>query len=143
MAEEEEIDTDTADEMEDIMEELKIGDKSYGYPKPPSKESIFKFFRHILDLEDSSKVGNLDKAELGMPNIPVRAWQEIANYAEAENLDIVTAYLRSKGEVTLSTSMAKKGFLAQLFVTQIKKEQKLHKPKEKKGLFSKSSEDET
>ena len=137
MAEEEEM-----QEMEDIMEELKVGDKSYGYPKPPSKESIFKFFRHILGLEDSSKVGNLDKMELGMPNIPVRAWQEIANYAEAEDLNIVTAYLRSKGEVTLSTSMAKKGFLAQLFVTQIKKEQKIHKPKEKKGLFSKPTEEE-
>ncbi len=136
------VEEEESQEMEDLMEDLKIGDKNYGYTKHPSKENIYKFFRHIMGLEDSSKVGNLDAQELGKPMIPVRAWQEIANYTEAEDLDIVTAYLRSKGEVTLATSMSKKGFLAQLFVTQIKKEQKLTKAKVKKGLFSRPVEED-
>lgn len=138
---EEDITNEQMEELAEEMEKLGGDGKEYGYPKAPPKESIFRFFRHILGLTDSSKVGNLDKDELGNLKLSVRDYLDIANYAEAENLDQVTAYLRSKAETVLSTSMSKKGFLSQLFVTQIKKEQKLSKPEVKKSLFGKSKEE--
>ena len=138
----------TDDEMkqleEDLEQELKSlgspGVSGYGSPSTPSKDSIFKFFREILHIKDSSKVGNLDKRELGyLPN-SVRDYQDIAAYAAAEGLDKVSDYLKNKAEIVLATSSSKKGFLPQLFVTNIKKEKKItedSKPKEQGWLGKK------
>ena len=109
----------------------------FGYPRPPSKDTIFKFFRYIIGLDDSSKIGNLSKTELGDPKLSVRDWQSISKYAEAENLPQVSRYLMGQGEITLATSSSYKGFLAKLFVTQIKREQKATPGEPKKGWFQK------
>jgi hypothetical protein len=121
------------DELEQLM-----GNKNYGYPTPPTKDSIFKFFRDILGLEDSSKAGNLESNEMGQLKLTVRHYQDLANFAKYRNLDIVNAYLKGKSEIILSTSLSRKGFLPQLFVTQIKKEQKMRKAEAqvKQGFFS-------
>ena len=122
--------------------EALTGDKSYGYPKPTSKESQFKFFKEIIDREDSSKVANLDTAELGNMKLSVRSNLDIANYLESEKLNDVADYFKKKAEITLATSDSKKGFLAQLFVTQIKKDQKMMTPEVKRGFFGKKKEEE-
>ena len=77
--------------------------------------------------------------------LSVRSYQEIALYAEAEQLDKVAKYFKDKAEIIARTSMSKKGFWSQLFVTQIKKEQKLKEGEtQKKGfLFSKPKEEES
>ena len=97
---------------------------SEGYPTPPDKDSIFKFFREIIKLKDSSKVGNLSSTEIGSLNCGVRSLQDMALFAEMEGLPQVAMMFRSQAEIVLGTSLSKKGFLAQLFVTQIKKEHK-------------------
>lgn len=109
---------------------------SYGYPTPPSKDSQFKFFRELLQSKDSSKIGNLKDIELGNVHTSVRGLQNVASYAEAEGLDTVGKYLRAEAEIILATSDSRKGFLAQLFVTQIKREQKPRPVEQKKGIFS-------
>ena len=118
------------------------GEKGYGYPKPPSKESQFKFFKEIIDREDSSKVANLDTSELGNLKLSVRSLLDLANYMKAENLGVVEKYFKDKAEIILSTSDSKKGFLAQLFVTQIKKDQKMKTPEVKRSFFGKKKEEE-
>lgn len=115
----------------------------YGSPKPDKKDNIFRFFREVLKFPESWKVGNLLNSEIGQSRLTVRSYLEIARYAEQEGLDIVSQYFVDRADIVSSTSMGRKGFLAQLFVTQIKKEQKLKEPrKEKKGWFKKSEEEE-
>ncbi len=131
---EEEMPTD--EELDEMIE--KDLPEGYGYPEQDKKDSIFKFFREILHTKDSKKVGNLTDAEIGTASMGIRNYINIAAYADAEGLNIVGNYLRAKGETIAATSMSRKGFLAQLFVTQIKKEQKLRSsPSEiKKGWFA-------
>jgi len=125
-----------------VVSKLAEAQDGYGYPEAPVKDSVFRFFRELLARKDSSKVANLTREELGKLRLTVRAYQDIANYADAEGLDQVATYLKSKGEIMLSTSLGYKGFLPQLFVTQIKKDQKIEPKVEKKGWFSKDNTSE-
>lgn len=124
-------------EINELYDEfLKSGDSSGDYPKSFDRDSVFKFFRHIIDMNDSSKIGNLENNELGVSKLTVRGYQDLAVYADAEGLDIVKDYCMRKGEIVLSTSLSRKGFLAQLFVTQIKKERKdSGSPQVKRGFL--------
>lgn len=132
------------EELTRLEQQLRdLDDKgSYGSPSPISKDTVFKFFREILQSEDSTKVANLDSKELGNLRLSVRAYKELALYAEAEGWDKIADYFDDKAEIVARTSMSKKGFWSQLFVTQIKKEQKMKEPVEKKKgfLFGKKEE---
>ena len=92
-----------------------------------------------MRLEDSSKVANLNNDELGKSKLSTRAYLEIGDYARRENWDKVAKYLEMKAEITAKTSMGRKGFLAQLFVTQIKKEQKIKPSREPKKRWFQSN----
>lgn len=129
------------EELKRLEEELKKLE-SYGSPEPEKKEGLFKFFREILHLEDTTRIGNLSNTELGISRLGVRHYKELSIYAEAEGLDTVAKYLNSKSNNITSTSMSKKGFWAKLFVTNIKKEQKIVPKEEKKGWFSKKQPSE-
>ena len=125
------------DEIKKLEEDLKkLGDldaSGYGSPSEVKKDTIFKFFKEILDSLDSRKTGNLEKNELGQVTMGVRSYFDIALYAEAEGLDKVSEYLGQKAEVILSTSMSKKAKFMELIVTQIKKQLSAKEPKEVKG----------
>jgi len=112
----------------------------YGSPEPKNKDSLFKFFREILSQQDTTRIGNLSKSELGLTRLGVRPYQELSLYAEAEGLDLVSDYLSNKADIVSSTSMSKQGFWSKLFVTQIKQEKKESPKTEKKGWFSKKTE---
>ena len=127
----------TTEELENIAEQqMEAMNESYGSPEPERKDSVFKFFEKILKLAESWKVGNLHDTEIGQSKLSVRGNLEIAQYCKAEDLMEVSEYFTKRAEIIASTSMGRKGFLAQLFVTQIKKEQKLKPPMaQKKKLF--------
>jgi len=138
------------DETKKIEEEIRAienmvsGDSKtdYGSPSPEQKDNTFRFFRDILRFPDSWKVSYLKEEEIGKSRLSVRSWLEISKYADAEGLNVVHDYFRTRADIVASTAMGRKGFLAQLFVTQIKKEQKIKTDdKKKKGLFSGSKED--
>lgn len=115
----------------------------YGSPAPISKDTLFKFFREILHMEDSTKVANLNQHELGILKLSVRSYQEIALFCGTMGLDKVEKYYKAKAEIVARSSMSKKGFWASLFVTQIKKEQKIKEPEaQKKSLFGGKKEGE-
>jgi len=112
---------------------------NYGSPEPEQKENIFRFFKELLKFEKTWKIGNLSAAEIGSTKLGVRHFLNLAQYAEAEGLNIVSKYLIGKANIIAEPTMGKKGFFAELFVTQIKKLEKLKEPKkEKQGWFSKN-----
>ena len=115
--------------LEDMTE---TGKSSYGSPTPEKKENIFKFFGEILKLKESWKVGNLKDEEIGKSKLGVRAYLELARYAKAEELDLISEYFTDKADIVAAPTMGRKGFFLQTTVTQIKKEQKLKEPSQKK-----------
>lgn len=129
------------EELKKLEEELKKLDP-YGSPEPEKKEGVFRFFREILHLPDTTRIGNLSNVELGKTRLAVRHYLELGTYAEAEGLDKVADYLKAKAGIVTSTSMSRKGFWAKLFVTNIKKEQKVVPKEDKKGWFSKKTPNE-
>jgi len=129
------------EEIRKLDEQIAALDK-YGSPEPEKKEGIFKFFREILRLPDTTRIGNLSNTELGATKLGVRHYKELGLYAEAEGLDMVADYLNAKAEIITSTSMSRKGFWAKLFVTNIKKEQKIVPKEDKKGWFAKKTPSE-
>jgi len=131
----------TDDEIQKLEEELKEledkGTASSDSPKSKDKDNQYKFFRDILTLRDTTRVGNLQNMEMGAMKLGVRHYQEIANYAQMEGLHKVYDYLMVKSQIVTATSMSKKGFWSELFMTQIKREKKDKAQDEKKrGLFS-------
>lgn len=137
------------EELEELQEEAKAlgidldsldSETSYGSPKSEKKEGIFKFFKWVLQFSESWKVGNLNNTEIGQSKLSIRSYLELAKYSEVEGLDNVSKYFIDRANIVAGTSMGRKGFIAQLFVTQIKKEQKIKEPApEKKRWFGKST----
>lgn len=134
----------TDEEIKKLEEELKEleGKDSYGFPNKADKDSLFKFFRRILDIVDTTRIGNVTATELGVLRLGIRHYQELSKYAESEGLSNVANYLLNKSHIITSTSMSKKGFWSELFVTQIKKERKDKDKTEKKGIFSSKKKEE-
>lgn len=96
-------------------------DQQFGsYPNQIPKESIFTFFMRILGITDSSKVANLDKRELGMLDLSVRNCEYLAKLGNMLHNKAYNDYFMQKAEITLSTSMSKKGWLPELVVSQKK-----------------------
>lgn len=133
------------EELKRLENEIKkLDNMDYGSPEPERKDNLFKFFREILFLKNTTRVGNIDATELGSTKLGVRPLLEVSRYADAEGLDKVAEYLVNKAEIITSTSMSKKGFWAKLFVTQIKSEQKTtpKEPTKKKWFSFKKNEEE-
>ena len=116
-------------ELESLEES---GKQSYGSPSPEKKESIFKFFEKVLNFKESWKVGNLKDEEIGKSRLGVRSYLELAAYAEAEKQFLVSAYFTKKADIVAAPTLGRKGFFLQTAVTQIRKEQKLKSPEQKK-----------
>ena len=137
----EEVSNEELAKLEEELKKLEDKDTGYGSPSASQKDNLFKFFRHILITKDTTRIGNLTAQELGISNLSIRGWKRIAHYAKAENLEIIEDYFNEEAEIMTSTSMSKKGFWSQLFVTQIKAEKKIKETKEKKSLFGKKPEE--
>ena len=126
------------DEERELLEEQLAEEGSIGSPQPTLKDNIFKFFRTILTKKDPTRVGNLKDEELGKIVVPIRTYLQMANYADSVKLNKnIVDYLNEQAYIIAGTSMSRKGFFAQLLVTQIKREQKIKDtiPK-KQGFFS-------
>ena len=123
-------------ELEDLEALTPEGKKSYGSPSPEKKDNIFKFFREMLDIKETWKIGNLKDEEIGKTRLGVRAYLELSQYADAEGLEAISKYFTGKAGIVSDPTMGRKGFFLQTAVTQIKKEGKLKDTSQrKKGLF--------
>jgi len=104
-------------------------DQQFGsYPGEKRLESIFTFFRHVLGIKDSSKVGNLDRRELGMLDLSVRNCEYLAKLGNLLHNKSYNEFFMAKAEITLATSMSKKGWLPELVVSQKKFSQRTVQP---------------
>jgi len=132
------IEDDQAD-LDDLQYEQQQGQQFGGYPDVKPKESIFTFFLRILGIKDSSKVGNLDKRELGILDLSVRNCQYLALLGTLLHNKSYHDLFMAKGEITLATSMSKKGWLPELVVSQKRFSQRTIQPmsmqQKKGGLF--------
>ena len=129
-----EDDTQLTDEEKQML--LEQGTEDYGYPRPESKESNYKFFRFMIEKKDSSKIANLSSTELGNPMHSVRGLQSIALYAEAEGLTKIAQHLRAEAEITLATSLSHKGFFPTIIITNQKITRSFAPTEKKSGWFS-------
>lgn len=120
------------------------GDNS---PSEQEKDSIPNLFWKVIKKEDSSKISNLDKQELGLLDMSVRDCQDIAVLCDTVEYNEVAKWLRRKAEITLATSSSKRGWLVELFVSAkrfVSKERVSgmpmglpQAPEQKKGFWSK------
>jgi hypothetical protein len=86
-------------------------------PTYVGQEDLYSLFWKTIRIKDSSKVGNLDKTELGMLNISVRDCQNIANVARTLGHKGFARWMEQQAQIILRTSASKKGWLTELFVT--------------------------
>ena len=135
MTNEEETLEELEKELETLESSEELGKSSYGSPTPEKKEGIFKFFKEVLNFKESWKVGNLKDEEIGKSTLGVRSYLELAAYAKAEELDLVSDYFTDKANIVAAPTLGRKGFFLQTAVTQIKKEQKLKESSQKKKSF--------
>jgi hypothetical protein len=114
------------DEAEDVYEDQKelqeaqqeMYDATYPTVKPES--NIYNLFWKVLKLPDSTKVGNLDKEEIGNLQISVRECQKLGMLGTIFHHPTFGNFFFTLAEITSKTSMAKKGWFSELFVSQKK-----------------------
>lgn len=114
-SEEEEWQDNFVDEQREQWEEA-----GGNYPQAKRPDSLFSLFKNVWSTKDSSKVANLDKTELGDLGMSVRDCQRIALLSELLHHKKFAKYFAEQGEITLATSMSKKGWFVELFVTSKK-----------------------
>jgi len=123
--EEERIDQE--EDYEDSFDEQRRGGEAdMEFPTPKRHESLYNLFHEVLNLGDSSKVGNLDKFELGDLNISVRDCQRIAMLGVTLHHRVFADFFLAQSEIILSTSSSKKGWFTELFVSQKKLAQRAY-----------------
>jgi len=138
----EEVSDEEIAKLEEELKKLEDKDTGYGSPTAVQKDSVFKFFSKILTIKDTTRVGNLTAPEIGLGRLSVRGNKSIALYAEAEGLNLVRDYFNNQSNILTESSMSKKGFWSQLFVSQIKIERKAQtKSDTKKKWFSGKKEE--
>ena len=115
-----EIQQDVDDLVEDSVEQSNeaqedyIEDNSPTYSKP---DDLYSLFWKTIKIEDSSKVANLDKTELGMLDMSVRDCQRIALVSRTLGHKGFAMWMDSQAQIILRTSASKGGWLTELFVT--------------------------
>lgn len=112
----EEYQDNVIDEQREMWEEQTGGN----YPASRQPDSLFGLFKSVWRTTDSSKVGNLDKSEIGDLGISVRHAQEISNFSRYLRHPGVSKHFANLAEITLATSMSRKGWFVELFVTSKK-----------------------
>ncbi len=103
--------------MQGIDDSDDYGDST---PQFSQKVDLFSLFWKLIKIKDSSKVGYLDKIELGQLDISVRDCQRIALLARTLGKNGFAKYFENMAEIILATSSSKEGFLPNLFVSQRK-----------------------
>jgi hypothetical protein len=111
-------------------------------PTYKAKDDLYSLFWKVIRMFDSSKTANLEKAELGMLDISVRDCQKIALLANSLGHPGFAKFFKAQGEIILATSSSRKGWLAELFVSQkrlksreVKTPTLPEQPPRRKGIF--------
>ena len=96
------------------------------------KANLHSFFTNVIKSDDTTKTGNLDTTELGLPILPVRTYKELDLFCrDIAGQDVFADYFKKMSEIMTSTSLSKDALLLKLAVT-IKKEVADTSPEPKK-----------
>lgn len=135
--------------IEDNIENSNEAQEDYYEDNSPTSiqpETLYGLFKETLVMKDNSKLGNLDKSELGMLDMSVRDCQNISLVARTLGHKGFADWMNLQSEIILRTSASKKGWLTELFVTAKRfasKERRmgvpegLQQPQEKKSFWGK------
>lgn len=110
---------DQVDDVSDIQEaQMDQLDASIPMQKPES--SIYNLFWKVYRADNSTKVANLNKTEIGMLNISVRDALRLGMLGSIFHHPTFGMFFMNLAEITNSTSMARDGWFTELFVSQKK-----------------------
>lgn len=112
------------EEIDDYYEDYEDYGGMANVPDLKKKDDIFSLFRKVWKSPDSTKVANLSIQELGMLPMSVRDNMYLALLGETFNHKDLGNFFTGRAEIILATSMAKKGWFTELFVSQKKFTQK-------------------
>jgi len=113
---EDEVEDYEDEEQEDSYED-QVDFQEDMAPSHNKKDDLYSLFWKVIKTPDSSKVGNLNKDELGMLNISVRDLQRIYLLSLQLGHPHFGKFWLDQGEIILSTSSSKEGWLPELFVS--------------------------
>ncbi len=119
---EEEQDLNSDLNMDLDSEDLDYAEDEIDLTNPEAKPlgGIYALFKTVLNKQDSTKVGNLDKEELGNLGISVRECMRIALLANTFGHPIFADYFKNQAGIISNSSMSKSGWFTELFVTSKK-----------------------
>lgn len=142
MPEQEEHEMTEAEKQLQIQEEAEIRkriDEEYGRGSPEEVFGVHKFLNEVFKAKDSTKVGNLTLAELGMPLLPVRTHKDLELFSrEVMHNKFYADYFQKEAENTLATSLSNNAKLVTLAVTTNRRVADDTKPRTvNKGWFGK------
>lgn len=107
---------------EEISEEEKEQMKEllgYGSSLPEGKHSVHSFLHNVAVAEDTTKLGYLDKEEIGSLQNPIRSFKFLARFAgNIMNKPELKTFFLACSEDGTSTSLSKDAMLLKLAVTQ-------------------------
>lgn len=110
--------------VEMAEEQAEEEDLPADFPTAKKERNMFTLFENILAMKENSKVGNLGTNELGDLLISVRDCQKIDLLSDTLHHKEFGSFFDKLGQITLATSMSKKGWLVENVVTQRRIQQK-------------------
>jgi len=107
------------------------------------KANMHSFFTNVAKWDETTRTGNLEIEELGLPRLPLRTLKELELFSkEIAGDDDFADYFSKLAEIQTATSLSKEGFFLKLAGT-LRKEVADVTPtrkKENKGWFKKKDD---
>lgn len=132
---------DSVDEQQDLMD-AQAQQLDASYPTVKEESNLYNLFWKVLKKEDSTKVANLKKEEIGSLGISVRDAQKVGMLGHLFGHPTFGNFFFQMAEITNSTSMSRDGWFTELFVSQKKFATRARRSstltKEKWKMFGKS-----
>lgn len=132
------------DAQEDSQELTEANLDSLDAMTPQAKQdnSLYSLFWKVVKAKDSTKVGRLNNVEMGQAWMNVRGSKQMAILSEVFHHPGLMAFFMASAENVVATSMARDGWLGELFVSQKKFQTKAknkggQSPNDKWRLFQK------
>lgn len=117
----------TEEEKEAVREAI-----GYSSNVADGKHNVHTFLHNVATAKDTTKLGNLSEAELGMMENPVRAYKFLALFSDKiMKKEGLKDFFNTRSEIGTATSLSKHGFLTKLAVVT-RKELADVTPKERK-----------
>ena len=113
---------DMAEQKEDEMFMAQDGQDAgiVSYSEPKAIGGVYALFKEVLDMPDTKKVANLGPVELGNLDLSVRGALNIAMLGTTFHHPTFSKFFADQAEIINATSMSKKGWFPELFVTSKK-----------------------